>query len=201
MSIVYILTNECMPEVIKIGITENLESRMKQLDNTSVALSFECFYAVQVENAEEIERLFHQGLDDCRVRPNREFFYCEPERAKSLLKMTGGIDVTPEEDIVESPQDQQALEEHRRKRKPFNFQILNIEPGTILQFAKDHQITCAVVNEKQVEFEGEITSLSASANKIMERMNYDWGGKIQGPAYWCLEGEKLSVLRQQAGFD
>ena len=37
MPIVCILTNECMPDTIKIGITENLEQRIKQLDNTSVA--------------------------------------------------------------------------------------------------------------------------------------------------------------------
>ena len=51
MPIVYILTNECMPETIKIGITENLEQRIKQLDNTSVALPFECYYAVEVPDA------------------------------------------------------------------------------------------------------------------------------------------------------
>ena len=32
MPIVYILTNEAMPDIIKIGITENLERRIKKLD-------------------------------------------------------------------------------------------------------------------------------------------------------------------------
>lgn len=41
MPIVYILTNQSMPETIKIGITDNLERRIKELDNTSVALPFE----------------------------------------------------------------------------------------------------------------------------------------------------------------
>ena len=35
MPIVYILTNESMPDTIKIGITDNLERRIKELDNTS----------------------------------------------------------------------------------------------------------------------------------------------------------------------
>ena len=190
-----------MPDTIKIGVTDNLERRVKELDNTSVALPFECFYAVEVDNAGQIEKLFHRGLDDYRIRSNREFFQCEPEKAKSLLKMTGGKDVTPSKEIDYSPQDKQALEEHRRKRKPFNFNILNIQPGAVLHFAKDNSITCEVVDEKQVRFRNEVMSLSASANIIIEEMNYDWGGKIQGPAYWCFEGEKLSALRQQAGKD
>nr|VFK46799.1 MAG: T5orf172 domain-containing protein [Candidatus Kentron sp. TC] len=43
MPIVYILTNECMPDTVKIGIADNLEQRIRQLDNTSVALPFEFF--------------------------------------------------------------------------------------------------------------------------------------------------------------
>ena len=85
MAIVYILTNECMPETIKIGTTENLEQRMKQLDNTSVALPFECYYAVEVSDASLIEKKMHQGLDDCRIRNYREFFRITPEQAKSIL--------------------------------------------------------------------------------------------------------------------
>ena len=87
MPVVYILTNEGMPEVVKIGITDNLERRVKELDNTSTPLPFECFYAVEVEDAQSIERKIHQGLDEYRVRQNREFFYCSPEIAKSLLEI------------------------------------------------------------------------------------------------------------------
>ena len=33
MAIVYILTNEAMPDTIKVGITENLDRRIRELDN------------------------------------------------------------------------------------------------------------------------------------------------------------------------
>ena len=54
--IVYILTNQSMPDTIKIGITDNLERRMKELDNTSTPLPFECYYAVEVQDAKVIEK-------------------------------------------------------------------------------------------------------------------------------------------------
>ena len=45
-----------MPDTIKIGITDNLERRMKELDNTSTPLPFECYYAVEVQDAKVIEK-------------------------------------------------------------------------------------------------------------------------------------------------
>mgnify|MGYP002884194711 FL=1 len=195
--IVYILTNECMPDTIKIGITENLEQRMKQLDNTSVPLPFECFYAVDVEDAALVEKKMHQGLDDYRIRNNREFFNITPEKAKSLLEIAGGKDVTPSEDIVETPQDLKALENARTKRRRFNFSMLGIEKGTTLEFSRDRAITCEVFDDSQVVFRGKTTSLSASAITILEEMGYDWG-RVRGPAFWCINGKTLNELRDEA---
>ena len=112
MTIVYILTNEIMPEVIKIGITKNLEERIKSLDNTSTPLPFECYYAVETNNAKEVEKLLHETFEDKRIRKNREFFRCPPEQAKSALLIVeklGGTDVTPAKYIVENKEDIKAL--------------------------------------------------------------------------------------------
>jgi hypothetical protein len=44
--IVYVLTNEAM---VKIGrTTTSVEQRIKELDNTSLPLPFQCFYAAEV---------------------------------------------------------------------------------------------------------------------------------------------------------
>ena len=195
--IVYILTNQSMPDTIKIGITDNLENRMKQLDNTSTPLPFECYYAVEVEDAKAIEKKIHEGLDDKRIRQSREFFNATPEQAKALLEIAevmGGKNVTPTEDIVETLQDKQALDNARKKRKRFNFSMVNISAGTILKFVKDNSITCEVVDDSKVKFRDKVTSLSDAADIILREMGYDWEG-VQGSLWWSHEGKSLKELR------
>jgi hypothetical protein len=197
--IVYILTNESMPDTIKVGITDNLDRRVRELDNTSTPLPFECYYAVEVENASIIEKKIHEGLDDKRIRQNREFFNTTPEQAKAILEIAevmGGKNVTPKEDIVETLQDKQALDTARKKRSKFNFGMVNIEPGTILEFVKDKTITCEVVDDTKVKFRGETTSLSASANTILHEMGYDWE-QAHGPRFWIHDNKSLSDLRNE----
>jgi hypothetical protein len=195
MPIVYILTNQCMPETIKIGITDNLERRVRELDNTSVALPFECYYAVEVNDASKIEKKMHEGLDDKRIRHNREFFNISPEMAKSILEIAevmGGKNVTPKKDIVETTQDQQALETARKKKINY-FGILGISKGTVLTFSKDKNITCEVSDNGKVIFRGNETSLSGSALIVTNEMGYDWG-QVQGAGYWCYQGKTLRDL-------
>ena len=195
--IVYILTNQSMPDTIKVGITDNLDRRVRELDNTSTPLPFECYYAVEVENASAIEKKIHEGLDDKRVRQNREFFNATPEQAKAILEIAevmGGKNVTPSEDIVETPQDKQALDTARKKRSKFNFGMVNIEPGTILEFVKDKTITCEVIDDSKIKFRGEVTSLSASANTVLHEMGYDWE-QAHGPRFWMHQGKSLRDLR------
>jgi len=199
MAIVYILTNESMPDAIKVGITGNLDRRIRELDTTGTPLPFECYYAVEVENASVIEKKIHEGLDDKRIRQNREFFNATPEQAKAILEIAevmGGKNVTPNEDIVETPQDKQALDTARKKRSKFNFGMVNIEPGTILEFVKDKTITCEVIDDSKIKFRGEVTSLSASAVTVLHEMGYDWD-KAHGPKFWMYQGKSLRDLRYE----
>jgi len=194
--IVYILTNQAFPSYIKIGKTESsrLEKRMKELDRTGVPLPFECYFATEVDDMSRVEQLLHQSFDKYRVRKNREFFELLPENAKSALQLANGKDVTPKDDVVESLDDQKALEKARTKRKRFSFDLLNIQPGTELTFAKDENQKCKVINDRFVKFRGEEMTLSGSALIIINEMGYDWS-QIHGPAYWEIEGQSLHKLR------
>ena len=200
-NIVYIFINQSMPDMVKIGITDNVERRVKELSGSSgVPLPFECYYAVKVsEDAKKLEKKIHEGFDKQRVRREREFFYTSPENAKSILEILeimGGENVTPKDDIVESQEEKQALDEARKLRTRFNFSMLDIKPGEILKFKKDNSIVCEVHDETQVKFRDKITSLSNSADIILKEMGYEWLS-VQGPRWWVYEGKTLSELRNE----
>ena len=200
-NIVYIFINQSMPDMVKIGITDNVERRVKELSgSTGVPLPFECYYAVKVsEDAKKLEKKIHEGFDKQRVRREREFFYTSPENAKSileLLEIMGGENVTPKEDIVENQEEKQALDEARKLRKRFNFSMLDIKPGEILKFKKDNSIICEVHDETQVKFRDKVTPLSNSADIILKEMGYEWLS-VQGPRWWVYEGKTLSELRNE----
>jgi hypothetical protein len=193
--IVYILVNEAMPGYAKVGMTAtSVEQRMKELDTTSMALPFECFFAMKVPDMKQVERLLHDAFADHRVRKNREFFSISPERVRSALMITGGEDVTPSEDIVESIDDQQALNKSKNRRSAFNFKMVDIPYGATLQFSRDPDAECTVVDNKRVKFEGEVSNLSRSALTLLRRTGLRWKS-VAGTEYWEYEGETLAERR------
>ncbi|MYD66455.1 MAG: GIY-YIG nuclease family protein [Chloroflexi bacterium] len=202
--IVYCLENPAMPDLVKIGITQDIEQRIRSLDNTSVPLPFVCFVAVEVDDANETEQLLHDVFSDHRVRSNREFFEVSPERVAAALRLTGGRDVTPTTDVVDDQEAQAALNKARKKRARFNFGMVGIEAGAELQFhyrgiLNDGQpFTAEVVSRTTILFEGQETSLSAAASTIMQRHGVTWTAKWSpsGPLHWYYEGESLDELRR-----
>jgi T5orf172 domain len=189
--IIYTLINEAMPGYIKIGKTTNLEQRIKSLDNTSTALPFECYYACEVDNMNKVEKKLHEAFDDHRVRKNREFFVLSPERVFAILELVQIKNVTPNHLILNDKNDQaddiKALEKAKKRAPVFNFEMVGILPGSILTWFDDDTITCKVLDNRRVEYIGEITSPSASAQKI-KKTSYP----LQGTIYWAFEGETLA---------
>lgn len=193
--IIYILQNAAMPGFVKIGKTStSVEQRMKELDSSGVPLPFECFHASRVTNVNKVEKLLHDAFGDHRVRLRREFFKIDPERIRSALLLAELQEVTPKDDVIETQEDQEALDKERQLRGAFKFGMVKIYPGSVLTFSKDSDLTAVVLDDKMVNFEGEVLSLSASALKIIQRMGYTWK-QIAGPSYWEYEGETLSSRR------
>ena len=194
--IVYILTNQAMPGIIKIGITDNpIEQRMKELDKTSTPLPFECYFAKKVSDNKFIESKMHEAFDSFRIRQNREFFRMDPNAAKAALDMTEGEDVTPKDDVVENEIDRAALNSERNRNR-FNFAQIGIEVGTELSFKKDPSIKAIVLENDQVEFRGRVASLSQSALEVIQEMGYKWN-KIAGPRFWTYNGKTLYEISKE----
>jgi len=194
--IVYILINQAMPGIIKIGRTEkSIEERMKGLDATPTPLPFECYSAKQVPNAKFTESKMHEAFDASRIRSNREFFRMDPNAAKAALDMVEGEDATPKDDVVETESDRVALNTERNKNR-FNFAQIGIEVGTELSFKKDPSIKAIVLENDQIEFRGKVASLSQSALVIVQEMGYTWN-KIAGPQFWTHNGKTLYELSKE----
>ena len=193
-NIVYLLTNPSMPDIVKIGFTSDLTVRMRSLYSSSVPVPFECYFACTVEDMNFVEKQLHDGFDDFRVNPKREFFRIDPERVVSILKMVMIADVTPTEDVVEDEIDQRSLDNERVIRSRFSFEMVGVNVGSTLTFSKDPSITSIVLDNNKVEFEGKTHSLTSSALEIIHGLGYIWS-KVAGPQYWMYEGETLSERR------
>ena len=190
--IVYVLINEAMPGYVKVGITTNLEQRIKSLDTTGIPLPFEVFYAAKVKDSKFVEGQIFGAFIDKRVRSSREFFEISPEQAVSIIKLVELENVTPKQDFVETQEDQKALNDARTRRSAFNFKMVNIPVGSELSFTHDLDKKVRVVDHKLIEMDGEIMSTSAAAQQIL---GVEW--PVQGPLYWIYDGDTLDERRRR----
>jgi hypothetical protein len=190
MAIVYVLSNPAFDRYVKVGRTIDLEQRLRQLDNTSVPLPFRCEFAISVDDEVEAERLVHQAFADVRVRSSREFFEVEAQRVIAALKLTGGRDVTPKEDVAEDAEGVEALERTVGKRKSYSFDDAHVSVGDVLVYTRDESITATIVADKKIQFEEEVTSLSRAALTLLHRDGYKWK-QANGWAYWMKDGETM----------
>ena len=197
MSFVYILTNESMPGIIKIGLTENAVSeRILQLDTTSVPVPFQCYYAAKVEDYKKVEKALHTAFGDFRIRPNREFFRMDPFRVKAILEVMAIEDVTPKSELVASPEDVIALRSTGSNARRFIFSSAGIPVGAKLNFVKDSSLVATVASDTTVTYKGASFSLSLAALEALRDCGYNWTS-VQGPEYWLYNGETVGSLRNQ----
>lgn len=196
--IVYVLTNEAMPGLVKIGYTQDtVEARLSQLtSHAGVPLPFECFFAAEVDDCLRIEKTLHQLFSESRVNPKREFFRLDPEKVVLAAISIGPFkEVTPGAAQVE-PEEKQALEKEKARRTPIRLEKIGIKPGDSLVFSRDVSLQAKVLDGNQIEFQGTITSLSAAALTALHQLGYKTPS-AQGPAYWMFDGELLDERRRR----
>ena len=86
---VYILTNEHMPGLIKVGMTTgDPEVRASQLFQTGVPGPFMVAHSVFSPDCAALERCMHENMTAHRVCENREFFRATISEAIALLDDT-----------------------------------------------------------------------------------------------------------------
>lgn len=195
--IIYVLVNEVMPGLVKIGrTTDSVESRVAQLSSHSgVPLPFECYFAAEVKDAARIEKTLHQLFSEQRVNPKREFFRVDPEKIVLAVGIGEFKEILPGTPDIDK-EEQDALEKTKARRPRLRLEAIGIKPGDTLYFSRDEAKTALVVDGGKVEFGGELLSLSAAALKILSSMGYRTPA-ASGSDYWMFDGELLDERRRR----
>lgn len=212
--VIYILTNPSFPQYVKIGYADNVEARLKQLNNSEcIPFAFRVYATYEVD--ERLTDLKLHSLID-QLNPNlrsidnvdgkkriREFYAMSPEQAYSILETIAilggrGERLTLWEATVDERKEielaQEIEEEHIERLSPFAFSKCNITVGTKITFVcRGNSFSgteCVVVDDKNVEYKNKKYSLSALAKKFL-------GSKysVAGPMYFQYNGEWLHKLR------
>ena len=195
--IVYLLTNDCMPGLVKIGKTSrlNLDKRMKELFTTGVPLPFKCDHACRVPLAhmDELEKALHLAFAPQRVNENREFFRISPEQVKPILRLlnhmtegdvTAEVEAEIEKDLTED--DKVAIVKAKSKRPPLDFFAMGLHPGDSLQFIGEPPCVVTISTARKVIHNGMETSLTALTKELL---NKDYA--VQPTRFWSVNGENL----------
>ena len=165
--VVYVLTNPSMPGYIKIGFTNDLRRRLRDLDTTGVARPFEPYTTVSTTKYKELEKVIHHELDKLtktRTRINREFFELDPAVAGDLLQNLSVLIDDANVDSYGNTNEKDNLPNGLVKliSKPTTFKMLNIPIGsTLMANNKDFPVVVTVDDDNHVALpSGEIKTIS-----------------------------------------
>jgi hypothetical protein len=193
---VYVLINEGMPGLCKIGYTtrNDVKERAKELYTTGVPYPFQIHYACQVNNGKNVESILHKLFAENRVNNNREFFEIDPEKVRLALSLTNSAEITPKETEYLTTEEIKEIQNTEKKRlSNFTFQQADIPIGSVLYFSRDSNISCTVYSNNTVRFDGQIMTLTEAARNTGLIPYYE----LQGPKFWMFEDELLTSRRKR----
>ena len=188
---IYIMTNPCLQNMVKIGYATDVEERRKQLSTTALPYDYEIYATYETPGKLEDKKL-HKLIDnlnpDLRVSKNREFFVMSPEDAYDLLEaiamISGSLDRLHKKKAAHVSAEQKA------KKPAVNFQKCNIPIGAELVFMDDPNVKVTVVSDRKVQYNNEITSLSAVAKSIK-------GYSVAGPSCFTYNGKMVAEIARE----
>jgi len=211
---IYILTNPAFPQFVKIGRAENIDLRVRGLNSSSaVPYSFIIYATYKTTNSERIEKFIHKTdrfKSELRAREIsasgrervREFFRIDPEQAyEHLLDIAESNNEIYSVKLVPKTKDQMAEENiadkiekkaEQDRKQIFTFKNKGILPGAVIEYMKDLSLKAKVIDDRSVEFGGEIYTVTKLAKKFMGKVGQIGG--VQGPAYFSYNGTRLFDL-------
>lgn len=190
---IYIMTNPCLQNMVKIGYATDVEERRKQLSTTALPYEYEIFATYETSGKLEDKKL-HKLIDnlnpDLRVSKNREFFVMSPTEAYELLEaiamISGSQDKLKKTKFVTTTPAMQ-----KTRRPAINFAQCHIPIGAELVYIDDTNVKVIVESDRKVIYNNEITSLSALVCKL-KGVNH-----INGPAYFTYNGRLITDIAEE----
>ena len=191
------MTNSALKDMVKIGFATDVEGRRRQLSTTALPYEYEVYATYETSGNLEDKKL-HKMIDnlnpDLRVTSNREFFLMSPQEAYELLEAIATISGTKDKlkkvKVVDT-------KKQKVRRPPVNFAKCGIPIGAELVFVEDPSVIVTVVSDRKVQYNEEITSLSAISDRIK-------GYSTSGPSYFTYNGKKISDIADETqwkGYD
>ena len=184
---IYIMTNPALKGMVKIGYAADVEARRKQLSTTALPYEYEVYATYETSGNLEDKKL-HRMIDnlnpDLRVTSNREFFVMSPKEAYELLEAIATISGTKTK-LKKVKGGRQKV-----RKPPVNFAACGIPVGAKLVFVEDPSVVATVVSERKVDYNGEITSLSAISDNIK-------GYATAGPSLFTYKGRVVSDIARE----
>ena len=204
--VIYILTNPSFPEYVKIGYADDVDRRLKELNRsecTPFAFRLYAYYEVatrlsDIKIHEMIDKLNPnlRSIDDIEGKKRiREFYAMDAEEAYSILESIATINGLEKNLHKVKPTNEESAEEKEAnivRLEAFKFSMCGLQEGAELEFINDSSKKCYVVSEKKVKYEDEEYSLSALAQKLLDKPY-----QVAGPHYFKYNGEILSDLRER----
>lgn len=187
---IYIMTNPALNNMVKIGYATNVEARRKQLSTTALPYDYEVYATYETSGNLEDKKL-HKLIDnlnpDLRVTKTREFFVMSPEDAYELLESIATISGTKDKlkkiKVVSS-------KKQNVKKPPVSFTKCGIPIGAKLVFSEDSSVVATVVSDRKVQYNDEITSLSAISKSIK-------GYSTAGPSLFTYNGKLVADIARE----
>ncbi len=216
--VIYILTNPSFPDYVKIGYADDIEKRLQQLNRSEcIPFAFRVYATYEV-NSRLSDLKIHSIID--KLNPNlrsidnfngqkrvREFYAMSPQDAYSILEAIAEIHgctdklklIPPSADDVAAADTAEDIEEQKKERlAPFAFSLCQIPIGATIEYCnradEKSGLTCTVVDDHNVEYDGKKWSLSALAAMLTQSK---WG--VAGPRYFKYNGERLNDIRKRLG--
>lgn len=186
---IYIMTNQCLQNMVKIGYATDVEERRKQLSTTALPYDYDVYATYETPGHLEDKKL-HKLIDtlnpDLRVSKNREFYLLPPEDAYDLLEAIAMISGSQDK-LKKLKSVPQSTTDAKNKKPAVNFQKCNIPIGAELVYIDDSNVRVTVVSERKVQYNNEITSLSAVAGSIR-------GYSVSGPSFFTYNGKIIADI-------